>query len=274
MRERVERIWFLLCLTLGRLLRSARYSTARVVQQDGERQVHKSRFFYAPLLVWMGGPLMRILDTGVRVLPRRDWEEREREIYASLRGTSIRTDADGALVLPCFAGVTLATLLEDPELEESVRMRAIELAVIALAELHRQGFTHGDAMAENVLVDLDGGIAHWIDFETIHDPRRPIAWRRADDVRALLVTCLVRTDPERCVETLRHILGVYANDDVTGVLTASFTSVLRRPLVFHLGQAGMSFECFREIDRLLRDRLGEQSAEKTLVHQPPIAARK
>ena len=86
----------------------------------------------------------------MRVLRQRDWEERERRIYQSLRGTSIRIDADGTLVLPCLAGKTLATLLEDPALEESVRKAAIERAVVALAEFHRLGFTHGDAMAENV----------------------------------------------------------------------------------------------------------------------------
>ena len=143
----------------------------------------------------MGGVLVRILDAGVRVLPQRDWEERERQVYRNLRGASIRIDADGMLVLPCLAGETLASLLENPELEEPVRKRAIELAVVALAEFHRLGFTHGDAMAENVLVDLEAGAAHWFDFETIHDSSRPLAWRRADDVRALLVTCLVRTGP-------------------------------------------------------------------------------
>ncbi len=119
-------------------------------------QVRKSRLFYAPLLIWLGGPLVRILDTGVRVLRQRDWEEREQRIYQSLRGTSIRIDADGTLVLPCLAGETLATLLEDPALEESVRKTAIERAVVALAEFHRLGFTHGDAMAENVLISRPG----------------------------------------------------------------------------------------------------------------------
>jgi hypothetical protein len=256
-RELAERAYFLLCLALGWLLRSGRYSKARIVYQDGELQVRKYRFFYAPLLVWMGGPLVRILDTGVRVLPQRDWEERERRVYRSLRGTSIRIDADGMLVLPCLAGETLATLLEDPELEESVRKRAIERAVVALAEFHHLGFTHGDAMAENVLVDLEAGVAHWFDFETIHDSSRPMAWRRADDVRALLVTCLVRTVPEKLAETLQLILDVYPDEGVTRVLTTSFTSVLRRPLTFHLAQAGLSFQCFREIARLLRERLGE-----------------
>ncbi len=258
MRELAERAYFLLCLALGWLLRSGRYSKARIVAQDGELRVRKYRLFYAPLLVWMGGPLVRILDTGVRVLPQREWEERERRIYQSLRGTSIRIDADGTLVLPCLAGETLATLLEDPELEESARKRAIERAVVALAEFHQLGFTHGDAMAENVLVDLEAGVAHWFDFETIHDSSRPIAWRRADDVRALLATCLVRTVPEKRAETIQLILDVYPDEDVTRLLAASFTSVLQRPLTFHLAQAGLSFQCFREIAGLLSARLGEQ----------------
>lgn len=252
-----ERAYFVLCLGSGWLLRSGRYSKARIVYQDGELQVRKYRLFYAPLLVWMGGPLMRIMDTGVRVLPQREWEERERRVYRSLRGTSIRIDAGGTLVLPCLAGETLATLLDDPELEESVRTRAIERAVVALAGFHAQGFTHGDAMAENVMVDLQAGVAHWFDFETVHESSRPMVWRRADDVRALLVTCLVRTAPEKLAETLQIILDVYADEGVTRVLARTFASVLRRPLSFHLAQAGLSYRCFREIARLLRERLGE-----------------
>ncbi len=254
MRELAERAYFVLCLALGWLLRSARYSKARMVYQDGELQVRKYRLFYAPLLVWMGGPLLRILDTGVRILPQWEWEDRERRVYRDLRGTSIRIDASGVLVLPCIAGETLASLLEDVDLEESVRKRAIEQAVVALAEFHHLGFTHGDAMAENVRVDLAAGVAHWFDFETIHDSSRPPSWRRADDVRALLVTCLVRTAPEQLAETLQRILDVYADEGVTRVLTTSFSSVLRRPLTFHLAQAGLSFQCFREIARLLRER--------------------
>ncbi len=215
--------------------------------------MRKSRVFYAPLLIWMSGPLVRLLDTGVRVLPQRDWEERERMIYRSLYSTSIRIDVDGMLVLPCLAGETLATLLEDPELDESVRKKVIELAVAALAEFHRLGLTHGDAMAENVLIDA--GVARWFDFETIHDASRAIVWRRADDVRALLVTCLVRTVSEKRAETLRLILDAYGDEGVTRLLVPSFTSVLRRPLAFHLAQAGLSLQCFREIARLLRERL-------------------
>ena len=165
--------------------------------------------------------------------------------------------SDGTLVLPCLAGETLASLLEDPGLEESIRKTVIERAVVALAEFHRSGLTHGDAMAENVMVDVEAGVARWFDFETVHESGRPMDWRRADDVRALLVTCLVRTGPKQFAETLQLVLDVYADEGVTRLLATSFTSVFRRALIFHLAQAGLSIQCFREIARLLRSRLGE-----------------
>lgn len=251
-----ERPYFVLSMGLGRMLRGGRYAKVRIVQEDGELRVRKYRRFYAPLLVWLGGPLVRILDTGMRVLPQRDWEARERSLYHTLYGTSIRVDADGTLILPCLPGKTLAALLEDQRLEEADRMRAIEFAAAALADFHRRGWTHGDAMAENVLVDLEAGAAHWFDFETIHDPRRPLAWRRADDVRALLATCLVRTVAEKRAETLQHILDVYADEEVCRAVASSFGTALRRPLAFHLGQAPLSYESFQEIRRLLRERCG------------------
>ena len=238
----MTRAYFFLCRVLGSVLRSARYSKARL----GRREVRKQRRFYAPLLIWMGGPLMKILDTGVRVLPQQDWHERERRIYWSLGRPPVGT-GDGMLLLPCLTGQTLASILDDPRRDESVQNRAIELAIVALAEFHRLGFTHGDAMAENVLVDLDGQVAHWFDFETVHDSNRPIGWRQADDVRALLATCLVRTTPEKRAETVQLILDAYADDTVTGTLTTSFASVWQRPLTFHLAQAPLSIQCFREI---------------------------
>ena len=256
MLELVERAYFRLCLTLGSLLRAGRYSKTQIVFEHGELRVRKHRRFYAPLLVWLGDPLVRILDTGVRVLPQQGWEEREREIYRSLYDASIVVDANGTLVLPYLPGTTLAALLDDSALEESARWRAVELAVIALAEFHERGFTHGDAMAENVLVDLGRGVAYWFDFETVHDSGRSMAWRRADDVRALLTTSLVRTVPERIPETLNWILSVYPYEGAGRVLVSIFDAVFQRPLMYHLGQAPLSFESFRRIGRLLRERAG------------------
>lgn len=250
MRALAERVYFSACLTFGRLLRSATYSKTRIAHEGGEAQVRKHRVFYAPLLVRLGGLLVRLLDTGVRILPQSEWEEREREVYRKLYGRPIQVDAE--LVLPHLGGRTLAALLEDKALGSSARQRAIELAVVALAAFHARGLTHGDAMAENVMVDLDAGVARWFDFETVHDRSRPQDWRRSDDVRALLATCLVRTSEAKFADTLQLILTVYGDEAVTRLLSRSFTSVFRRPLPFHLGQADLSFEAFRRIAGLLR----------------------
>ncbi|MGH7460792.1 MAG: hypothetical protein ACREMA_07160, partial [Longimicrobiales bacterium] len=91
----------------------------------------------------------------------------------------------------------------------------------------------------------------WFDFETIHDPGRPMDWRRADDVRALLSTCLIRTAPEARADALKLILDVYADEMVTRLLATSYSTVLQRPLTFHLGQAGLSFQDYRDIARLV-----------------------
>jgi hypothetical protein len=112
-------------------------------------------------------------------------------------------------------------------------------------------------MAENVLVDLDAGAARWFDFETVHDTTRPLIWRRADDVRALVVTCLLRTVHERRGATLQLMLDLYGDERVTRVLATTFASVMRRPLAFHLGQAGLSFQGYQETTRVLRARVRE-----------------
>jgi hypothetical protein len=272
----IARAYFLACLALGWLLRSARYTQAPTVHQNAEPHVRKRRAFYAPLLIWMGALVVRILDTGQRVLTQREWEERERLIYQTVYGTSIQVESDGTLVLPYIAGRTLATVLEDPDQNELTRMKAIEAAALALAEFHRLGFTHADAMAENVLIDFvarpgshpskgsewpelaegqgrGSCQAHWFDFETVHDPNRPMVWRRADDLRALLSTCLIRTAPGKRAEIIQLIVNAYANEDVAGLLAQSITSEWRRSLAFHLAQAALSFESFREIGRMLRE---------------------
>ena len=254
MGDAAEHVYFHICRALGRLLRSARYATAQIATQGDRRQVRKHRAFYAPLLLWPAGWLMRILDTGVRILQQREWAERERLVYASVHGSSIRIEKDGTLVLPCLAGRTLAALLEDQELDGSIRGRAVALALAGLSEFHRLGFTHGDAMAENVLIDLESGVARWFDFETVHDPNRSTAWRRADDLRALLATCLIRTAPEVHAATIRDVVDACPDVETADALRGSFGSVWRRSLTFHLAQAELSLRSFREIGRLLREQ--------------------
>ena len=249
-----ERAYFVLCRGLGKLLRSSTYSAVRVVDHGDGPIVQKRRRFYAPLLVALSDPLIAVLNTGVRVLHQRDWEERERALYRDVYGLSIDVDADGTLILPHLRGQTLAATLEDAALGDTARASAIKVAVTALAAFHAKGFTHGDAMAENVMVDREAGVARWFDFETAHEESRSMAWRRTDDVRALLATCLLRIRRGSLAETLELILDTYADDEIARLAGMSFAAVWQRPLTFHLGQAPLSYKRFREISRLLRER--------------------
>ena len=251
----MEHAWFLLSGMVGRMLRGARYSHTSLSRDDDQPHVRKHRRVYAPLLVALGEPLMKLLDTGVRVLPQRAWEDRERRLYGELYGAAVGVDG-GVLTLPMLGGETLAAVLEDAALAAAAKREAIRLAVVALVAFHQAGHTHGDAMAANVLVDLDAGVARWFDFETVHDARRSMTWRRADDVRALLATCLLRTPPADFSATLHVILDGYADRDVERLLATCFSPGYRRPLAFHLGQAPLSFEQYRAIDRELRARAG------------------
>jgi hypothetical protein len=52
------------------------------------------------------------------------------------------------------------------------------------------------------------------------------------------------------------ILDAYANTEVTRLVAEAFRSPNRRALPFHLGQAALPFERFREIARLLAARIG------------------
>ncbi len=268
LRQPAERAWFALCLVVGRMLRSGRYSKVRLVEYpgqhgradssagsgDGERLVLKRRVLLAPLVVSAGGLLMRAMHTGVRILPQRQWEYHERDTWESLYNRAIHVDEDGTLVLPWLSGRTLAAILDDPTIEDCQRTRAIGLAVASLAELHRRGFSHGDAMAENVIVDLAQGVARWFDFETIHRADRSMVWRRADDLRALLATCVIRTARGKVTEILALVLDTYADDEVNRVVAKSFASTWHRALPFHLGQAALSFRSFQEIGGVLHDR--------------------
>ena len=250
------RAYFESCLLLGKLLRGARYSTTRVAATGSTVEVRKRREAYAPVLVALGEPVAWALDAGVIVLPQHSWEQRERLLYERLYGQSIHVERHGTLVLPHLAGQTLAAWLEDESLDSAARIHAIQLAATALAQFHAKGFTHADAMAENVMVDLDAGVARWFDFETEHEPGRNEAWRRGDDIRALIATCVLRSQRSDFASTIDCILRSYANNSVLPHVAASFSQTTQRALAFHLGQAPVSYDTFQEVGRLLHQRLG------------------
>ena len=122
-------------------------------------------------------------------------------------------------------------LIRQRRIAEAQLVEGRPLVAQDVADLHRRGITHGDAMAENVLIDPGSGSAHWFDFETLHDEVRALEWRRADDVRALLATCLLRTPRAERADTLHMIVDAYADEAIVPQLAAMFGSPLRPSLV-------------------------------------------
>lgn len=82
-------------------------------------------------------------------------------------------------------------------------------------------------------------------------------WRRADDMRALVATCVLRAPPAEVRCTVELLLSAYRDDAVGPLLSESFCRRWRPALVFHLAQAGLSFEQHQAIGRLLRARLSK-----------------
>ena len=58
----------------------------------------------------------------------------------------------------------------------------------------------------------------------------------------------------------------------TRLLAPSFASVLRRPLTFHLAQAGLSFQRYRELAGLLKDVASERRERATRPERAGEAA--
>jgi hypothetical protein len=106
-------------------------------------------------------------------------------------------------------------------------------------------------MVSNVMIDIESNRARWFDFENVHDERRSISWRRADDVRALLASCLAVTDASRHAELAQCILDVYGDLNVIQLVRGLLGSTIQRSLPFHLGQAPLSYRAYSAIGRTL-----------------------
>jgi hypothetical protein len=246
-----SRGWFACSFLIGTALRSGRYASAEVIERNGTVVVRKERLRRAPILVWLVGVLYKLLDSGVRVLPQHEWEARERERYLSLYNLRVERNGDRVLILPRLPGVPLAQLLSERGVDSHSRSRALALATAALGAMHRTGTTHADAMASNVMIDLDSNSAQWFDFENVHEDGRSPLWCRADDVRALLSSCLALTDASLHAEVTQVIVDSYGDDEIVRLAGRVFDSVLHRPLPFHLGQAPLAYRTYLGIGRAL-----------------------
>ena len=250
-------VYYHVAMAIGAAMRNAKYSIVSVEDDGATIKVRKVRAWYAPALIAAHATLMKVLNAGVRVLPNRRWAAHEQYMFARLYNMQVRTGAAGVLVVPRIEGRTLSSLLADEEVADDNRMRALALAVASLAYLHQRGFTHGDAMADNVMVSLAAGIARWFDFENMHDSKRSKTWRQADDLRALVDTVMVRCPVHLRGNALQVIIYGYPDVQVMRQMRSVNRSIWQRALPVHLGQAPLAFVDWHEVATMIEVIAGE-----------------
>jgi len=248
---------------LGLLMRHVK--ACRTRRQADAGQFIRARTWYAACLIPPGNWYLTWLSTGVSILPTRRWLDWECRMHAEL-SPLLAQRAGRRLVLPRIAGESLADILSSPTPDPLHKDRAVRLAAAALVRTHRhhvlwpdgvtRPFSHGDATARNVLCDVAGGRATWIDFETLHDPRRTVAWRQADDLRALIWSAAESIGSGAyealCTAILDSVSAAAVLHELARVAASG------RPNVYHLAQGALSPTLHRRLCRILAAAIAER----------------
>jgi hypothetical protein len=252
---------------IGLLLRHTK--TCRTRPCRGEAGYTKTRSWHATGLIPPGNWYLRWLSAGVHILPTKHWLDWESQMHAELSGLNVRRAGRRRLLLPRIAGERLAAILSSPVLDLSHKDRAIRLATAALVQAHQhcvlwpdgvsRPFSHGDATARNVLCDVASGRATWIDFETLHDPSRTVAWRQADDLRALIWSAAETTDADAYDVLCAAILNCVSDTEVLSEL--AHVAGCTRPNVYHLAQGSLSTAQHLRLCSVLAAAIAERQAQ-------------
>ena len=229
----------------------------------------KSRVRSCEFILPLGNLYLRLQGAPSEVLPARHWLQRESVIAAALGRDVQSRPGLRALDMRLLPGVCLREILLE-RLPLEAKLEALRVAAAALRQLHGESvgegdgqiraLTHGDATCNNVVVDRAERSAAWIDFDTRHRAHLSTLERRADDLRALLLSsaaCLPEHADADCAES---VLAGYGDE---GVVQHLRQSLMRqsRPTVFHIAQADMAFDRFHNLRRRVVGKCGVRNSE-------------
>lgn len=230
------------------------------VDRAGRVFYRKRRRWYAPGVIAAG----RLAGARFVVLSGAAWHQWESAVYRQVYGEAVAVGVGGALEVPARPGAPLAQLLAAAPGAPGA-LAACEAALDALADLHRRTvllpggeavrLTHGDARVANVTYDAASCTAYWFDFETVA-PHRPLAWRQADDLRALIYSAAAIIGPARGACLARRAAAHYAGSPVPAQLRGIIAELRRRPDPLHLAQTRIGPAQADRLARALLDELG------------------
>ncbi len=99
--------------------------------------IAKRRRWFGPLLIGAGNLYLRLLGSGVRVLPGAEWRAESVRDVAQLYGIELESGPRGWLILPRWPGVVLADHARSRLDPAPHRLRGLGAASRALGDLHR-----------------------------------------------------------------------------------------------------------------------------------------
>ena len=224
------------------------------------------------LAITLGNLYLRIQRAGVEVLPTHKWLQWESSVWAAMNNEVKCSDdrlsdriipciQSVGLMMPRLPGIPLGASLADQNMAIGIKLQCLGWALKSLADLHEcaadwgdglvQLISHGDATAENVIIDPSRRRANWIDFDTRHWKHLPAIERHADDLRALIFSTasnLARSDYPTLSARIRDS---YRHRDVIQFFRNRLAADWQCPNTFQLAQAPLSHFDIRELCRIL-----------------------
>ena len=265
---------FKLTALVGRGLYRLKLGRVRLVQSAGGTIYIKTRRRHSALLVGVGNAAVSLCHGELRGLRERDWLAWEPVIgaWAWPEGISSRVRVERrSLLCPALPGEPLAAILRS-ERSLGARMRAVEIAARELQRLQSsqmrfpdggvRRWSHGDAHAKNVLVDLEQGRALWFDFETVHAARCSPRWRHADDLRALAYSCAATCCSREYADLVRTLARSVECPRLREELLRQSLELQRRARPFHLAQAPLGWAEHQSFGRALQAELESESVQE------------
>ena len=239
----------------ARLLRGAKTTVTAADPSDPTHRYLRCRRWYATPMIVLGNVYMRWLGVGVTFLHCQAWARWESAVHAAL-GTCSSVNKTG-VTIPRLSGMTVAAALPGDREQALV---AAEASLRSLAAAHQlavpwpdgidRPFSHGDATVVNVIYDPVTGVATWIDFETLHDPRLSVEHRRADDLRAWLCSAVEYGGMKMADELIPIVVRVY--DDAPVLEELQRMLLTSRDNVYHLAQGMIGRELRLELAGMLK----------------------
>jgi hypothetical protein len=211
----------------ARLLRRVKTCRTQRVLEGGAVFYQRWRGPGMGWLAKLANLFLRQDRTQVFILETGAWLQWEVLAHRQLNGVTVETRGDD-LVVPAFAGLSLAGCLASPARSLQQKLLALELALLALRQAHQvilptpcglsRPFAHGDAICGNVIVALEQNQAAWIDFETMHEEACSTAFRQADDLRALIMSAIELLGPAPFPAVLSLVKTTYPEPEVLTLL--------------------------------------------------------